>query len=515
MKKKFCTISQFLTTRGVSLYNRIVSAFLLVCFFSLIYTSLVAQSQIGSEININGDMTEFDWSGYSVSLSEDGSMVAIGAPGVGFSAGYVRVFRRDESSPNGWTQVGNVIEGEMEGTAYQSPETGESSHLVAGDRSGHSVSLSADGTILAVGAYLNNGMEGNVINAGHVRVYRLDESQVGNEMWRQVGADIDGEAEEDWSGYSVSLSEDGMTVAIGAPFNDGNGRNAGHVRVYNFSSNVWTQVGADINGEAAYDNSGVSVSLNARGTMMAIGVPQEGEEAGYVQVYRYSSSVWAQVGANIIGEAAGDELGHSVSLDSAGTTVAIGAISNDGNGESAGHVRVYSLEDVGGNMVWTQVGEDIDGERNSDASGYSVSLSADGSVVAIGATGNDGNGENAGHVRVYRNILDTWTQIEEDIDGEAAGDLFGFSVSLSADGTILATGAIFNDGNGVRSGHVQVRESFNKGGHRGGQCSNRRRQGNLYADPLEIGAINGRSEHNMESNSSSTGRNGLKNSDFR
>jgi hypothetical protein len=47
-----------------------------------------------------------------------------------------------------------------------------------------------------------------------------------------VGADIDGEAASDISGYSVSLSSDGKTVAIGAPGNDGNGSGSGHVRIF-------------------------------------------------------------------------------------------------------------------------------------------------------------------------------------------------------------------------------------------------------------------------------------------
>jgi len=53
--------------------------------------------------------------------------------------------------------------------------------------------------------------------------------------WTQAGSDIDGAAPEDRSGWSVSLSADGSVVAIGATFNDGNGTEAGHVRVYNLS----------------------------------------------------------------------------------------------------------------------------------------------------------------------------------------------------------------------------------------------------------------------------------------
>ena len=52
----------------------------------------------------------------------------------------------------------------------------------------------------------------------------------------QLGSDIDGEASGDYSGHSVALSSDGMRVAIGAPDNDGNGNNAGQVRVYRFAS---------------------------------------------------------------------------------------------------------------------------------------------------------------------------------------------------------------------------------------------------------------------------------------
>ena len=108
-----------------------------------------------------------------------------------------------------------------------------------------------------------------------------------------MGSDIDGEAADDNFGLAVSLSSDGLTVAIGAPYNDGNGSISGHVRVYKFESvnSVWLQMGSDIDGEASCDYSG-----------------------------------------------------RAVSLSSDGLTVAIGAYGNDGNGSSSGHVRVFKLE---------------------------------------------------------------------------------------------------------------------------------------------------------------------------
>ena len=166
---------------------------------------------------------------------------------------------------------------------------------------------------------------------------------------------------------------------------------------------VFSQIGNDIDGEADYDESGTSVSLSSDGTIVAIGAPGNGVDAngdpssrGHVRVYQYTSgNTWDQLGADIDGEADSDFSGTSVSLSSDGTRVAIGALVNDGNGLSSGHVRVYQY--TSGN--WTQLGADIDGEATDDQSGKSVSLSSDGTTVAIGAPGNgvDANG----HVRIY------------------------------------------------------------------------------------------------------------------
>jgi hypothetical protein len=101
----------------------------------------------------------------------------------------------------------------------------------------------------------------------------------------QLGSDIDGEAANDESGIAVSLSSDGFTLAIAAKWNDGNGSNSGHVRVYQYASSTWSQLGSDIDGEANWDASGSSVSLSSDGTIVAIGAPSNGSYAGHVRVY--------------------------------------------------------------------------------------------------------------------------------------------------------------------------------------------------------------------------------------
>ena len=317
----------------------------------------------------------------------------------------------------------------------------------AGDYSGYSVSISSDGLTVAIGAYLNDGNGGG---AGHVRVYKYNGTS-----WVQQGADIDGDVTGDYSGRSVSISLDGLTVAIGANGNDGNGFNAGHVRVYKYNGTSWIQQGVDIDGEASNDESGSSVSISSDGLIVAIGAylnDGNGQNSGHVRVYKYNGTSWVQQGADIDGEAADDQSGCSVSISSDGLTVAIGANGNDGNGQNSGHVRVYKYNGTS----WVQQGADIGGEAAYDYSGSSVSISSDGLTVGIGARNNNGGGQNSGHVRVYKYNGTSWVQQGADIDGEAAGDQSGFSVSISSDGSIVAIGAYLNDGNGQNSGHVRV-----------------------------------------------------------
>ena len=73
------------------------------------------------------------------------------------------------------------------------------------------------------------------------------------------------------SGTSVSLSADGTTVAIGAPYNDSNGSSAGHVHIYQRNSNSdWEQLGAGIDGEAGGDYSDVSFRLTAARSLLVL-----------------------------------------------------------------------------------------------------------------------------------------------------------------------------------------------------------------------------------------------------
>ena len=172
----------------------------------------------------------------------------------------------------------------------------------------------------------------------------------------------------------------------------------------NFAVLNWNLAGDNINGQASQDTSGDSVSISADGTRIAIGAPNN--NAGHVQIYELHNNTWTQLGNNINGQTQGDRAGTSVSMSADGTRIAIGAPNNN-----AGHVQIYELH----NNTWTQLGNNINGEATDDASGGAVSLSADGSRVAIGAERNDADTGRAydrrGHVRIYQLAAGTWDQV--------------------------------------------------------------------------------------------------------
>jgi FG-GAP repeat len=382
--------------------------------------------RVGSDLD---GKSAHDFICYSVALSSNGTRVAIAGiynDAIGYDAGHVRMF---DWTGSHWTQVGSDLNGQWDG-----------------DEFGYSMALSSDGTRVAIGAPSHDMAIGGIppngnMVVGQVRIYDWNVSQ-----WTQVGSDFNGEAHYDGFGYSVALSSDGTRVAIGAPNTDRNGYDVGQVRIYDWNLSQWTQVGSDLDGEAAEDYFGRSVALSADGTRLAVGAPEkygyEGDlgydDVGYVQIYDWTGSQWTQVGSDLNGEAAGDQFGSSLALSADGTRVAIGAHRHDGNNSIAvynsGHVRVYDWT----GSEWTQVGSDLNGEATYDEFGWSVALSSDGTRVAIGAPWNDGNGYGAGQVRMYDWNVSQWTQVSSDLDGEAAGNEFGSSVALSSNGTRVA-----------------------------------------------------------------------------
>ena len=321
---------------------------------------------------LGGDSLQ-NQTGSVVSLSVSGDVLAIGDPRVGIAngtfPGKVRIFQRQGSD---FSQRGGDIDG-----------------AAAGDRFGAYVSLSNDGSVVAVGA------------AGSLTMYTYNSS---TGTWVQLGQNTIEAAPSTALSYpvgsSVSLSGDGQVVAVGE-----NGNNRVRVYEYSSSTDMWTQLGTDIVGLAFY--FGTSVSLSSNVSVLASGDPvqppgSDGSAASaFVEVYAYNkiTAEWELRGDIIEPEAGTDGLG-TVRLSGDGRIVAIGAPFNDGAGFAAGNVRVHRYDYELGS--WEQLGPDIDGSAPFDESGESIALSANGDVLVVSASLNDYNGDDSGQVRVYQ-----------------------------------------------------------------------------------------------------------------
>jgi hypothetical protein len=412
--------------------------------------------QLGSEI-LGTQVNEY--SGYSVSISADGTTVAIGSYLYNVTStdeGRTRIYKYNKNGNSSWDQLGLDISGNQNS-----------------EKSGYSVSLSADGTTVAIGSYSydNGGGTTNTgTSEGRVRVYKYNGTK-----WDPLGLDISGNQASEESGYSVSLSADGTTVAIGSRYYDVTGRNdVGRVKVYKYNnvSLSWGQLGLDISGNQASEQSGWSVSLSADGTTVAIGsytydkaggLTDAYTNEGRVRIYKYNKNgtlSWDLLGSEILGTQAYELNGYSVSLSADGTTVAIGSAYYNITGTDEGRTRIYKYN-KNGTSSWDPLGSEILGTQVSENSGSSVSLSADGTTVAIGSYNYDVTGTtDVGRTRIYKynkNGTSSWDQLGSDISGNKANEYSGFSVSLSADGTTVAIGSYAYDVTGANgAGRVRI-----------------------------------------------------------
>lgn len=371
--------------------------------------------QLGQDIN--GDPITAGSFGFSVALSADGKTVVIGDPDFDASTspqnfrGQAKVYDFVENTML-WVQRGNTIEG------------------ADCDSLGTSVAISSDGNTIALGLAAGSNGDGKIIVLDWV-----------SSAWVQRGTDILGNLGTfNFFGSSVSLSDDGNTVAGGAP--DG-ATETGYAKIFDWNGSSWVQRGVDILAEATGDRFGFAISLSANGNIIAIGgITNDAgnvstDNRGHVRIFEWNGSAWIQRGADIDGEAAGDNFGRSVSLSADGNIVAIGAPFNDADNISTddrGSVRVF----VWNGSAWIQRGSDIDGKQAGDNFGRSVSLSDDGNILAIGAnqplTG-------SGYFSIFNWNGSSWMQNGDDISGNNISDRFGISISISANGNIIAIGA--------------------------------------------------------------------------
>lgn len=224
-------------------------------------------------------------------------------------------------------------------------------------------------------------------------------------------ASIDGMKREGEFGTSISLSESGQRIAVSSG-GYWQGREAGEL----FPRRGILQVYSDSDGDGKWDLLGDEIKTSAQ------------DDRNDVADER---NIPLPVQRNI----------YVVEMSRDGQRVAVGSAFHDVNynSKNVGMVEIYALNERAG--LWERLGQPILGSSAGDYSGAAVSLSYDGNIVAIGSPGHDGSGgPDCGQLRMYRynDSTDRWSKIGSNIDGEGSYDMIGGSVSLSADGSIVA-----------------------------------------------------------------------------
>lgn len=338
--------------------------------------------------------------GHSVALNWDGTVLAIGAPSDPSEwpiyRGLVRCFHYSESS-DAWEQLGFDLRGDSDG-----------------DNFGQSVALSGNGNYLIVGADLG----------GYASVYEWTGA-----LWVPLGNKINAEAVDDRTGVSVEFAFDAMVIAVGANQYGPQEPQQGSVRVMQLSNGLWQQLGAPIRGDVG-NNLGSSISLsddghtvavgsesslprvlkwvdgagewqqvgddgilfgravamNGNGTIVATGT---GGNVGEVSTYRLTGDKWIQYGQKLVGENIFDYFGSRISLSSDASVLFVSApMRFPHQGLS------YLYEWTGAGLLWESNPSDVGPGQNIVAAG-------DGSTAAIGYPGFDGLHAEGGRVLVY------------------------------------------------------------------------------------------------------------------
>lgn len=251
--------------------------------------------------------------------------------------------------------------------------------------------------------------------------------------WDQVGEDIISVSTDDKSGASVSLSDDGLTMAIGSPFNSDEGLHVGHVRIFAYNGVSWELKGNIIKGNLTEKGFGYSVSLSNDGNRVAICASW-----GKVRIYDWNGSLWQQIGNSLDIEPLSVFQGK-VSISGNGEIVGVGDIGNSTNGTNAGEVRIYKLN---GN-TWQQKGSSITGSAYG-ITGYTLSLSNDGSCFAT-------NHHQDKNIHVYY-----WNQADWVLKGDILNEFPAHHAGLSSDGNTLAVSGINGPGQTENNGYAQV-----------------------------------------------------------
>jgi hypothetical protein len=264
--------------------------------------------------------------GFSVSLSSDGQRLCVGASGSGSDPLYPGQASVFEFRSGSWNRVGSVLVGTS-----------------GGDQFGFSVSLCKDGRACCIGAPQSSE---EFRYAGACSIYE----EVDGEF--AIVVTLRGSAANDKFGWSAALNDAGTICAVGAPGSNTVAPQAGEVCMFKCNHcNEWKPLGKPLHGFPDPDAKfGRAVSLNRDGTRVAVGAPYEDAEginAGAARAFALCGDQWGPLGSPFVDSTNGLYFGYSISMSGSGNRVVVGAPGDGTNSDFAGKVTLYDLS-----LVW-------------------------------------------------------------------------------------------------------------------------------------------------------------------
>jgi len=393
--------------------------------------------------------------GFSVSTSDDGRIVAVGAVSIDADASHrqVSVFKYEEQRQD-WVQIGQNM------TGYS-----------VLDDFGSQVALNAVGDVLAV----TTRPQSDLSNNGYVKVYSLDESS--NE-WQILGDGIFAPSPGSSSGiepativrkfgHVIALDGTGKKLVVGAPGSTFRGNHeSGAVFLYRYGENgTWNEVTTSaFDGKwSTGDHVGTTVGLSSDATVLAIGANPSDDfsRESYVQVYQMTSTDWTPQGIGQLDtpNCRDPKLGCRMVMSRNGQALAVGLPRYE---YGLGSVQVYGY-DSSVDEGWAPLGDAVLGDPGDISAqfGYALAIAGDGQRFASGSNFHaaNGTGFGTGQTRVfeYDSASGKWTQVGQSLYGVTQGDEFGSSLAMSEDGDTLIVGSKFGlDCDGQHTGLVQV-----------------------------------------------------------
>jgi hypothetical protein len=364
--------------------------------------------------------------GVDVELSSDGQTLSLNKPGSGVlmdKTGQVDIYR--------W----NGIQWELKGNPIKEQNG-------VGDF-GLEMDLNSDGSAIIISN--QSALKGSDA-VGSATVYYWN-----GQDWEQKGKPIYGDIPYEKSSRYVRISDDANTVFISSvcswhPMNILTGR----IRVFSWNGMEWIQKGKDITGDSIYCNA-VFMSINSEGSIFATTM-HGSNNPRQVRIYKWNGVDWEQRGNDIVAKLSDNSFGHRICLDSTGNRIAISSPTDSDFQYYLGRIFVYEWK----NEQWVKLGNELSGENEMDKIGIDMKMNRSGNRII--ASGSNGFEKDRNIVYTYEWNGKHWTRYGCEIPVLNDEPQVGYSVEISNDGKIVAMG---NPNRNIQTGQVVCYELCN------------------------------------------------------